>query len=198
MPLPLLAPQQALAMVSPTHLEEGCLQYDLHESHAVPDVRNLENKGKVSFVFIERWKTEEDLKIAQQWSFDRLQDYLFESQIISDPGWLDNYLRPEFKKAMIHLIRMSQYSFLRQSPLFELFGVDFMLDSDLNLWFIECNTSPVLKGTSDEKERFVSKMLRDQFEIVIGLLRSRMKRVLVFVNQITAELKVVGATYDTI
>lgn len=29
----------ALAMVSPTHLEEGCLQYDLHESHAVPDVR---------------------------------------------------------------------------------------------------------------------------------------------------------------
>lgn len=52
----------ALAMVSPTHQEAGCLQYDLHESHAVPDVRNLENKGKVSFIFIERWKSEEDLK----------------------------------------------------------------------------------------------------------------------------------------
>ncbi|RJT50329.1 putative quinol monooxygenase [Rahnella variigena] len=52
----------ALAMVSPTHQEAGCLQYDLHESHAVPDVRNLENEGKVSFVFIERWKSEEDLK----------------------------------------------------------------------------------------------------------------------------------------
>lgn len=52
----------ALAMVSPTHQEAGCLQYDLHESHTVPDVRNLENKGKVSFVFIERWKSEEDLK----------------------------------------------------------------------------------------------------------------------------------------
>jgi len=52
----------ALAMVSPTHQEAGCLQYDLHECHAVPDVRNLENKGKVSFIFIERWKSEEDLK----------------------------------------------------------------------------------------------------------------------------------------
>ena len=52
----------ARAMVSPTHQEAGCLQYDLHESHAVPDVRNLENKGKVSFIFIERWKSEEDLK----------------------------------------------------------------------------------------------------------------------------------------
>ncbi len=29
-------------MVKPTHGEEGCLQYDLHESRAVPDVRELE------------------------------------------------------------------------------------------------------------------------------------------------------------
>ncbi|HDS9360121.1 TPA: putative quinol monooxygenase [Enterobacter cancerogenus] len=49
-------------MVKPTHGEAGCLQYDLHESRAVPDVRELENEGSVSFVFIERWKSAEDLK----------------------------------------------------------------------------------------------------------------------------------------
>lgn len=52
----------AHAMVKPTHHEAGCLQYDLHESHAIPDVRNLANTGPVSFVFIERWKSEDDLK----------------------------------------------------------------------------------------------------------------------------------------
>ncbi|MEO3989115.1 putative quinol monooxygenase [Pseudocitrobacter cyperus] len=52
----------AQAMVGPTQLEAGCLQYDLHESRAIPDVRNLANEGAVSFVFIERWKSEEDLK----------------------------------------------------------------------------------------------------------------------------------------
>ncbi|WP_434652978.1 putative quinol monooxygenase [Raoultella planticola] len=49
-------------MVAPTHKEAGCLQYDLHESHAIPDVRDLSQRGKVSFVFIERWKSEDDLR----------------------------------------------------------------------------------------------------------------------------------------
>lgn len=52
----------AQAMVTPTHQEAGCLQYDLHESRAIPDVRELANEGPVSFVFIERWKSEDDLK----------------------------------------------------------------------------------------------------------------------------------------
>ena len=52
----------AKAMVPPTHQEAGCLQYDLHESRAIADVRVLANGGKVSFVFIERWKSEDDLK----------------------------------------------------------------------------------------------------------------------------------------
>lgn len=52
----------AQAMVGPTQLEAGCLQYDLHESRAIPDVRNLAVEGAVSFVFIERWKSEDDLK----------------------------------------------------------------------------------------------------------------------------------------
>ena len=37
---------------------------------------------------------EESLKQAQQWSYQRLQDYLLEKGIISDTNWLDNHLRP--------------------------------------------------------------------------------------------------------
>ena len=32
--------------------------------------------------------------------------------------------------------------FLKESNVFEMFGLDFMLDDKLNLWFIECNASP--------------------------------------------------------
>ncbi|HDG1678517.1 TPA: antibiotic biosynthesis monooxygenase [Kluyvera ascorbata] len=52
----------AKTMVPLTHQEAGCLQYDLHESREIADVRVLANEGKVSFVFIERWKSEDDLK----------------------------------------------------------------------------------------------------------------------------------------
>ena len=52
-----------------------------------------------------------------------------------------------------------------------------MLDDSLNLWFIECNSSPQLIGTNQLKTDVLTKMLKDMFEIQYGLLRSRMKRV---------------------
>jgi len=131
---------------------------------------------------------ETELRNFQMWNFNRLQNYLLENKKISDPKWIDNYLRPEFQKAMIHLIRMSQSGFAKLSAVYELFGVDFMLDEEMNLWFLECNSSPVMSGTSEEKEKFMINMLKDHFEIVIGLLRSRSLRIINYVNEITQNL----------
>jgi len=127
---------------------------------------------------------EESLKIAQQWSFERLKDYLLQTGKITDPNWLDNYLRPEFKKAMIHLLRLSAHKFHKDSTLFELYGVDFMLDENLNLWFIEANSSPALYGYSKPMEKFIVKMLQDHLKVVQSLLRSRMKRIILYINDI--------------
>ena len=128
---------------------------------------------------------ETELRNFQMWNFTRLSNHLLKEGVIKDPNWLDNYLRPEFQKAMIHLVRMSEHAFLSRSSISELFGVDFMLDSNLNLWFIECNSGPVFKGTSDEKMSFLIKMLSDHFDIVFGLLKSRMKRIIHYVNRVT-------------
>lgn len=146
------------------------------------DVYSDAKKGK-----LHHGMTEEDLKIAQQWSFERLQEYLLQVGKITDPNWLENYLRPEFKKAMIHLIRMSSHTFLRQSSLYEFYGVDFMLDDDLTLWFIEANSGPALDGYHQEMEKFIIKMLKDHFEIAFNMLKSRMKRVVGLVNMIIRE-----------
>ena len=128
---------------------------------------------------------EEALKIAQQWSFERLKDYLLEKGIIKDQNWLDNYLRPEFKKAMVHLLRLSSFAFLKRSSIYELYGVDFMLDENLNLWFIEANSSPAIEGYSEPMEKFIVKMAQDHFEVIMGLLRSRVKRIIQYVNHLT-------------
>jgi len=135
--------------------------------------------------------SEEELKIAQQWSFERLRDYLLKAGVIKDPNWLDNYLRPELKRAMIHLVKMSSHSFLKRSSLYEFYGVDFMLDEDLTLWFIEANSGPALDGYSQPMEKFIVQMLKDHFEIVYNLLRSRMKRVVMLVNRIIEEEDVI-------
>jgi hypothetical protein len=41
---------------------------------------------------------------------------------------------------------MSKNGFFKDSRGYEMFGLDFVLDENLNLWFIECNASPVLIG----------------------------------------------------
>jgi len=134
---------------------------------------------------------EEALKQAQQWSYQKLQDYLMEKEIIKDPNWLDNHLRPQFKKAMIHLVRMTSHAFRKDKTTFQLFGVDFLLDTNLNLWFIEANSGPAIGGYSVPMEKFIVEMVQDHFEIVYGILRSRVKRILNYINKIVQEGEVV-------
>jgi len=128
-------------------------------------------------------KTEAEWRDYQMWNNDDLQQELLETGIINDKNWLNNYLRPQFQKAFIHLTRMVRKSFFKHSGLYEMFGLDFMLDDKLNLWFIECNASPQLIGTSTEKTAFLTKMLHDIFEIEFAYLRSRTKRVQKFIHE---------------
>ena len=73
---------------------------------------------------------------------------------------------------------MSEEQFLKHSGVFELFGLDFMLDNELKLWFIECNSSPQYIGTNKVKTEMLTTMLKDMFEIEYALLRSRTKRIM--------------------
>jgi len=45
---------------------------------------------------------------------------------------------------MLHLVRMSSEYLLNHPGVFELFGVDFILDDEFNLWYLEINRSPAM------------------------------------------------------
>lgn len=130
---------------------------------------------------------ETELRNFQMWNYTRLAQYLISVGKIDSMNWLDDYLRPKIEHAMQHLVRMTKGHFPKKSNTWELYGVDFMLDDNLNLWFIECNIGPVIKASSEEKGEFLKKMFKDAFEIVTAQLRSRMKRVIKFINFLTTE-----------
>lgn len=123
-------------------------------------------------------KTEQQLRDEHIWNFEDLQDYLLDSGKIDDENWLEEYLRPQFKKAMIHLVKMNSQFFLKQSNVYGLFGLDFVLDDNMHLWFIEANPNPQMIGTSKFLRTLLDQMIRSLFEIEYGLYRSRMKRAL--------------------
>lgn len=55
----------------------------------------------------------------------------------------------------------------RRKNCFELFGLDFMLDSDLSVWLIEVNTNPCIEESSRLLETLLPRMLDDLFKLTI-------------------------------
>jgi len=134
--------------------------------------------------------TEDELLNQAFWTMPKLEKFLYDRGHITDPNWLNNYLRPEFKKAYIHLLRMSSGPFAKRSSLYEIYGLDFMLDENMNLWFIEANAEPLLDGWSDDTKIFFNSILYDSFEIAFGLMRSRVKRIINYVNHLMRDSQV--------
>jgi len=50
---------------------------------------------------------------------------------------------------------------------FELFGFDFMLDSDLKCWMIEVNTNPCLEESSPLLSCLLPRMIDDLFKLTL-------------------------------
>jgi hypothetical protein len=67
-----------------------------------------------------------------------------------------------------------------------------MLDESLNLWFIQCNASPVFQGTTSEKLIFQTTLLRDALEIENSYLQPRIKH-----NKFSNDLMKVNQTVFT-
>lgn len=53
------------------------------------------------------------------------------------------------------------------SNFFELFGYDFMIDEDFNVWLIECNTNPSLAESAKYLELLIPRMIEDMVKLTI-------------------------------
>ena len=94
------------------------------------------------------------------------------------------------QKAVIHILRMSQDTFLQRPQLFELFEVDFMLDDSLKLWFMDINNNPKMVAFNILQKKLYTNILEDVFEIVHKYLKSRLRRVTQYINELSSEVEV--------
>lgn len=51
----------------------------------------------------------------------------------AESDWLETQFKPFAKRAMIHIIRANLHRMPRHQGLFEVFGIDFLMDSDMKL-----------------------------------------------------------------
>lgn len=157
-------------------------EYDVHSNEKGMHLTNTAQSNKAIKKAVKEGMNETELQSLQFWNLTKFTDHLVELGKVESRDWLDEYLRPQFQHAMQHLVRMTQHKFYQISSPHQLMGVDFMLDDDLNLWFIEANIGPELKDSPKEKAELVTRMVHDMLEITSAYLKSRLKRAIKYVN----------------
>ena len=132
--------------------------------------------------------TESDLRDFQTWNFTRLHKYLLYVGKTHDNNWLDNYLRNQLMTYIAHVLRSTQDAFIRKTNTYQLWGMDFIMDDNLKLWFIEANARPGIMAASPMRKKFMEYMVEDMFKLVYAHLRSRMKKVILYVNDLVKRI----------
>jgi len=71
--------------------------------------------------------------------------------------------------------------------MYELWAIDLMLDDDLNVRLIECNAYPGMKPDSEFAKKLFTEVNHGILKITSGLLRSRVKRIIDMINNLSNE-----------
>lgn len=76
-------------------------------------------------------------------SFDALRAKLLE--MVKDPQIVEQKLVPDMKRIIEITFEAAKGQLKPSKASFEIFGFDFLIDSDLHTWLLEVNTNPCLE-----------------------------------------------------
>ena len=99
---------------------------------------------------------------GNQLSFDMFKSYIGESKF-------NDLILPQMKEIIIKSLLSTRKKLnpQRSRNLFEIFGYDFLIDRDYNVWLIEVNTNPCLEESSFLLKMLLPRMIDDAFKLTI-------------------------------
>jgi len=101
------------------------------------------------------------------WDSESFQDYLANEYCDETECAFSEIVMPQLKQGVIDSILSGNEVFHHRDRSHELFGYDFMVDKDLNVWLIECNSSPSMSTATAVTEKLVPQMMETIVEIVL-------------------------------
>ncbi|CAG5125033.1 unnamed protein product [Candidula unifasciata] len=88
-----------------------------------------------------------DLKEDTAWTMDKLNDYINE-HVAKEKGleqdWVYGKLTKQMQRITLHCFNSVKHKLQCRMGYFDLYGLDFMVDSDMKVWLIEINANPAL------------------------------------------------------
>ena len=108
---------------------------------------------------------------GNQLSFERFQQYIDEHYVDHKIS-VKNDLVPQMEEIVIKTFNAVRRSIdpLHRKHCFELFGYDFILDEDFNMFLIEVNTNPCIEESSNILKVYIPRMLEDMLKLTVDVL----------------------------
>lgn len=105
---------------------------------------------------------------GNQLSFTQLQSYINEHYSHKNIDFIKDWL-PRMKGMIKHslLATRKKLNPNNYKMCFELFGYDFIMDEDFNLWLIEVNTNPWLEESSNLLKHYLRRMVEDMIKLIV-------------------------------
>ena len=116
-------------------------------------------------------KGDQEIDYEIKWSLQALKGYFLEKKIKFDPIW--ERIKDIAIKTILSVFELSTPALkafkLTSCNLFELYGLDILLDNSFTPWLLECNINPSLNCDMDVDVKVKSKLITDIINI-IGLV----------------------------
>lgn len=107
------------------------------------------------------------------WSMDQFQEYLnqegFSEKLNLSDDWVFTGLKERMKNLAYIVFKSAQTSLTPKIGLFDLYGLDFMLDESMNVWLLEVNTNPALHTHCSVLESLLPPIIDETLGICIEL-----------------------------
>ena len=108
---------------------------------------------------------EEEVIDGNMWHSRDFQAYL--QELTGRDAWTDT-VQPKMKKATVLAMKSAQSGFKNVRPhSFEVFGLDFMVDENLDVWLLEANLTPDMSHSTDVTAELVEQMVEDTAKVII-------------------------------
>ena len=145
------------------HLKTCSIEYNLNSKDAYAHITNYSfQKYNTNFQKYEK---------GNEVPFFEFQNFL--DEIYPEKNYnIKQNLIPQIKEIIKLTMRSAKYKINknRRNYQFEIFGYDFMMDSDFNIFLIEINTNPGLEESSPWIKIIVPRMLDDALRLTIDQL----------------------------
>ena len=103
---------------------------------------------------------------GNMWSAMEFEDYL-KNTVPQEDNLYQEKIKPSMKKIVYSSLLSAQKHMETNKNAFELFGYDFMIDEQYNVWLIEINCSPAMDYSTKITERLVKMVLEDTAKVLV-------------------------------